>query len=546
MKWYRRSALAVLLGALCVAPTTLVARQDQPKGPVGTDADGRKADEGRKALYLKVVQPKVEVKPGEEFVVELDTNAKLVRFWSPDGLKEYTFWQKLFPKAERAANVIPFRAPNKDATFRIFVYGSNSTNLTEGTDENVVTVVVGKGGPVPPGPVPDPVVPVPDPVVPPPDPPKPGKAVRFVVVEDTSKAEQFRGQVMSSPKLVAFYKANNLKHRIISTKAEGPDGARNAEVEAFLKLAEGKELPWLFTQAADGSIQLSQKAATDPDSFIKQLGGDATPRAMGNLEPPANRARKFKMFGAHPNVPIIRRENWRETDLSAFLPPVEDQDGQGACNAFSSGTCVEAARAQAGLPYVELSRGFIYGNINGGRDQGSYLEDALEFLTDVGTCEARLVGHLEWRKGRTKPADAVADAKNYRIIEAYECPSFEAIASAIQQGFFINEGLDWPSNDNVDREGWLPMNRGRGVGGHALCGYGLKKHSNGTWGIMTRNSWGTAWGIGGNCIIPESYFTRAVGGYWAVRAVTQTPTEWPVPKTTKVLNPFEKHLALAW
>jgi hypothetical protein len=65
-----------------------------------------------------------------------------------------------------------------------------------------------------------------------------------------------------------------------------------------------------------------------------------------------------------------------------------------------------------------------------------------------------------------------------------------------------------------------------------LCGFGLAKRtlSNGNvqWGIKTRNSWGTGWGINGDCIIPESLFSGKIGGFWAVRAVSSTPTQFSV------------------
>jgi hypothetical protein len=49
------------------------------------------------------------------------------------------------------------------------------------------------------------------------------------------------------------------------------------------------------------------------------------------------------------------------------------------------------------------------------------------------------------------------------------------------------------------------------------------------WGIRTRNSWSSTWGIGGNCIIPEGNFGDQQG-WFAIRSVKQTPTTFPAPK----------------
>jgi hypothetical protein len=108
------------------------------------------------------------------------------------------------------------------------------------------------------------------------------------------------------------------------------------------------------------------------------------------------------------------------------------------------------------------------------------------------------------------------------VVEVYVCPTFDAIVSALQQGFVGQEGLMWYPNYKPDSAGWLPKGQGR-PGGHALMAYGAVKNPHtGEWGILTRNSWTEGWGVHGNCIIPESAFGRDIGGFWVVRAVTET------------------------
>ena len=184
------------------------------------------------------------------------------------------------------------------------------------------------------------------------------------------------------------------------------------------------------------------------------------------------------------------------------------------CNAFATITCAEACRAMQGLPYVALSPGWLYGRINGGSDRGSMLEDALEWMLKTGTCTTNEVDYLEWRKN---PEAAALVAPRYRFLEAFQCPTFDHMASAVQAGFFIDEGLMWKDGFKPDGDGWITSGSGGG-GGHALCGYGLAER-NGKWGIHTRNSWSESWGIKGNCILAENLFGRDIGGCWAVRSV---------------------------
>lgn len=383
-----------------------------------------------------------------------------------------------------------------------------------------ITLTGGGPTPVPPGPGPGPV-----PVPPGPTPGPVGKVAKFIVVEDTAAAKQWRGDILGSRKVVSWYNQAGMKHRLISTQAAGPDGGLDPEAQKFVDAAKGKTLPYLFMLDAAGTVVKDIPAPIQSaEAFLAAFGASDTEagfaRAKGNLPPPKGKKYAWKKFGASPNVPLIPRSDWKEVDLSPYLPDVKDQDGVGACNAFAAVTALEGGRAQAGLPYVKLSPGYLYGNINGGTDQGSMLEDGMAWLIEHGTCASSVVGDLEWRKGRQRPQAARDQEKYFRVVEAYICPSFDAIASALQQGFFIVEGLMWYDDFAPDRDGWITSGR-RGGGGHALCGYGTAQR-NGNWGVRTRNSWSTQWGVNGNCVLAEPLFGREIGGYWAVRSVVQS------------------------
>lgn len=502
------------------------------------DADplpGPQQQTGQKVEAGPTAPPLLEGKAEVEYLAEVNVRNVPQKYgvvW--DVTPEDKGVQLRVIKVEKA---VVFSGPPGKYTVKcrlVKVGADGDTDITE--LRHAVTI---KGGVTPPNPV-DPPGPVPpNPVDPtPPVPPQPqptGKVAKFVVVEDTTKAGAWRGDIIGSNRLQAYYRQAGLKHRIVDVGAGAPGVP--ADLKDLVDQTAGKPLPWLFVLDKDNKVLKSEKAPLTPPEFIVALGGTADePRAMGNLDAP--RKLRFKKFGEHPNVPLIPRDQWKVVDLSVFLPPVKDQDGIGACNAFATCSAVEACRALAGLEYVRLSCGYLYGKINGGRDQGSYLEDGLAWMTEHGTVPTSVIGDLEWKKGRA--FNGAKESEPYRVLEAYECPSFDAMASALQQGFFVVEGLAWFNNFTPDRDGWLPSAGRGGEGGHALCGYGLAQR-NGVWGIRTRNSWGTSWGIGGNCVIPESLFNRSVGGYWCVRSVVQTPvnnwsTTRPEPKTFPTLD----------
>jgi len=395
------------------------------------------------------------------------------------------------------------------------------------------------GGDVIPDPKPKPD-PKPDPKPEPPD----GKVTHFVVVEDTTAAASWRGDILGSSKVAAFYQQlqggrSGPIHALIDVKA----GLSDQVAKRFLPLAQGKKLPYLWMLDGvpeTGKVLKELPAPIDsPDSFIAAFDLHTAPRKMGLII--AAPKLKWNNFGESPNVPLIDRGGWKDTRLASFLPGVYDQDGVGQCASSAACTLAEMAAKIQGITYPKLSAGDLYGRraVNGGSDNGSLLEDNLKELIDNGVAPASMVPYV-WDRKMTRSAAVIEERKKYRILEAYWCPSFEAAASAIQQGFVVEVGLMWP-NAEPGADGWLP--NVRTSGGHALCAYGLvSKQVNGktVWGLLVRNSWGPSWGMAGDCIIPESLFGGNIGGFYAARVVT--------PKVALRTNPLrvrESEYALA-
>jgi len=240
-------------------------------------------------------------------------------------------------------------------------------------------------------------------------------------------------------------------------------------------------------------------------------------RVLGCLPRTAYPGSVYPVFGTSRGGRLIPGAEWRPCDWSHFITRVLDQGRTGACNAFASVQAIHLLRAAAGAPYVELSAGNLYGRINGGRDAGSTLVDAIRELELRGVCRASIVPHLHWQPSRW-PKGWEEDAKKFRVLEAWDCPTFEHIASAIQLGFGVNIGILIGANFIPGPDGWIPSRVGR-AGGHAMCAVGLAQKYN-QWGVKVVNSWGPDWGQRGMAIVPESYFRDAFWtDGWAVRVV---------------------------
>lgn len=251
---------------------------------------------------------------------------------------------------------------------------------------------------------------------------------------------------------------------------------------------------------------------------------DGTTRVMGNIIPTSTVGDKWPVFGSVPQHKRIPRSEW-DVLLAAYdnlgpdhphLPPVHDQNGVGQCNADSTTACLEFRRSVQGLPYQQLSAADLYSEINWGRDGGSLLEDAMAKVMAEGVGLASTSGTI-WKNGNWKGKASKAERGRFRVLEAFICPTFDDMYSAVLQGFAISTGIMWRNNYTPGADGWLPR-PGGGAGGHAIFGYKPTKRGN-DYGIWHQNSWGESYGLRGRFVIPEWCYDGNIGGWWAIGSV---------------------------
>lgn len=272
--------------------------------------------------------------------------------------------------------------------------------------------------------------------------------------------------------------------------------------------------------------------------MLSIVDSNGTRRYLGNN----HRGLKYSWtyYATVPEASLITRDQWKSLvdQLPGgngcdwpWLNQAHDQDGVGQCNADATTGAMESQRIKQGLPYVALSAGDLYGRINGGSDNGSTLEDGLKESLDNGVGTVASYGGDVW--SRNKHGVSSDERNRFRVLEAYLCPTFDHCFSAVLQGFDLISGVMWHDNFNPDRDGWLPRT-GRGSGGgHAVHGFKPTYRGN-DFGIWHQNSWGDSWGLkyqgmGGLCVFPESLYSGPVGGWWAVRQVTDTADD-PIPQ----------------
>lgn len=249
---------------------------------------------------------------------------------------------------------------------------------------------------------------------------------------------------------------------------------------------------------------------------------DGTTRHLACL-PPREDFGGLPRFAAANN--LIPRNQWREVDLSPLGVPILDQGQRGSCVGHGSTSAFWFSYLMAGgtVPDGGFSPTSLYAQINGGRDAGAIVSDAMEALMTTGVgLMADVPESVIY--DRQVPPSAKAKYARFRVADAFHCDTFDAIGSALQLGFPVSFGITLPGNFNdLDAEG--VAGRGWGVlGGHCMCAYGTTRLKGGAWAIRVRNSWGTRWGRGGNCLLVEGHFGRDTDAF-AIRADISDPQE---------------------
>jgi C1A family cysteine protease len=220
-------------------------------------------------------------------------------------------------------------------------------------------------------------------------------------------------------------------------------------------------------------------------------------------------------------------------DLSETCPPIYDQGKLGSCTANAIGAAHHFEQIlQDEKKAFRPSRLFIYYNervIEGtvGEDSGAMLRDGIKSVVKQGVCPETQWPYRITRFTR-KPSEAC-----YRHALDHQVVSYRRIPQNPRQmkgclasgypfvfGFSVYESFESAS---VARTGRVPM-PGRDevlLGGHAVMAVG---YDDGDECFIVRNSWGTAWGRRGYCLMPYDYLTNSdlAADFWTIRMVELT------------------------
>jgi hypothetical protein len=179
-------------------------------------------------------------------------------------------------------------------------------------------------------------------------------------------------------------------------------------------------------------------------------------------------------------------------------PPILYQDGLPQCVAYSTSAMKSWQDRHDGAGFVNLDEGRFFAAI-GGTSAGAYVRDAMAEMVVDGY-----------------PEQGGANAAKHRVKAYYAIPhTADGLRAAILALGAVVIATPWYASWFRPLDSGLLPAPDRQVGGHAILAVGWD-----IFGLRLRNSWGTAWGVGGECTLPWRY----VAGLWeAWKAVDVVP-----------------------
>ena len=161
--------------------------------------------------------------------------------------------------------------------------------------------------------------------------------------------------------------------------------------------------------------------------------------------------------------PPVDPEAGEKIDLRPFAWHRIDQANQGSCCGAMGCGILMLLREFDGLIRDILSQACLYGQGNGGSDQGMAIDTCWRIIREVGTCPTSVIPQYDWQgfKRGTWPANWKTVAKKFRGLRFLDIPDIDAMDDANERGFPVGYGakghavIQIPDgNEGIDIGSW--------------------------------------------------------------------------------------------
>lgn len=313
----------------------------------------------------------------------------------------------------------------------------------------------------------------------------------------------------------------------------------------LLGLFRGRGLILLLIIIVIGYFFLSRGGCNTGGTVTNQLARLAT---GGFLDP-----RQFEKANIYESLADDSTKNPlpEAASLQRFAPQVGDQGHQGSCVAWSSAyaarTIEEAVSTGKDPNNARFSPSFLFSQIGLDNCDGSYIERAMEFMTQSGSVPYDEFPYDERDCSRQPDVNLLQEARQYRMRgfnrltrgDRNDVIDLRAIKENISQGAPVVIGMEVGSSymqPMLGQDVWNPTAEDRskiGFGGHAQCvvGYDDKKYGG---AFLLMNSWGPQWGNNGFAWVRYRDFRYFVREAYGIEPMQKTGAAAAAPLTCEI------------
>lgn len=239
---------------------------------------------------------------------------------------------------------------------------------------------------------------------------------------------------------------------------------------------------------------------------LEEILIDGEKRKMGRTLPTSDNLKmragltNFTEYLRSKSLGLIPRSEWHPVSRRGMFGPefINDQGQAGACVDYCAAQSEMKMRAMKGMSFVKLSGGYIYDQINGGRDNGACITDSMTVLMTIGTCPAADYPKPVFNR-RLQPASL----GRFKEELCLTCTTFDEGVTAILMGLIFQYPYQVGNNYTPSAAtGWI-CGVSRGPGNHSVHSDGLAL-INGNWYLDHAGTWGTRWANNGRAYHSEA------------------------------------------